>query len=143
MSNPATQVKTRAEKRSGNQWNDPVTAKYAPMGAKLNPKPNTKWQRAVNLFVRLYPITINRAIGLSHPQRLLISQADIINKPAFNNVKMSPFRGLITPEGISLFAVLGFKESKFRSAHRLKPIAVFLANTIHSITKNKVVQLKE
>lgn len=48
---------------------------------------------------------------------------------------------LIFPAGISLFCVLLFSASISASAQRLKPIAAFLANTIHSKTSKSVNQL--
>ncbi len=50
-------------------------------------------------------------------------------------------RGLILPEGISLLSVLGLSESNFLSARRLKPIAAFLAKTMHRIIKSNNLML--
>ena len=35
----------------GNKENTPVTAMYAPIGAKDKPTPKTKWHNAVNRLV--------------------------------------------------------------------------------------------
>lgn len=42
-----------ALKIKGDQAKAPVNARYAPIGAKLNPTPNTKWQSGVKRFVKL------------------------------------------------------------------------------------------
>ena len=63
MSKPLTQNKTANEKKSGNQLNEPVTAKYAPMGASAKPMPKTTWHNAVNRLVRLYPKITTKAMG--------------------------------------------------------------------------------
>ena len=43
--------KTVKEKSMGNKLNCPVTAMYAPIGARLKPTPKTKWHNAVKRLV--------------------------------------------------------------------------------------------
>ena len=51
MSKPLTQVRTIREYNSGRSANDPVTAMYAPIGARLSPSPSTRWHSGVNRLV--------------------------------------------------------------------------------------------
>ena len=58
-----------------------------------------------------------------------------MNKTLFNITKIKAERAEITPEGISLAAVLGFLRSMSLSRYLLKAIAALLAKTIHKRTK--------
>ena len=77
---------------------------------------------------------IKRAIGDNQKQSRLMNHVHTTNKTEQIMVNHKALFAEITPEGISLIAVLGFLESNCRSEYRLKAIAAERANTIHKIT---------
>src|SRR4030042_3106057 len=119
----------------------PVTEIYAPMGAKLSPNPRMKWQRYVILLARLYPRITKRATGDRIRVRRLINPEVTIKNTEFIITNRAADRGPILPDGNSLLSVLGFSESIFLSARRLKPIAAFLAKIMQRIIRIRSLKL--
>jgi len=69
---------------------------------------------------------------------LLSRAAERMNKSELTVTNSRAWRGVIFPDGISRTAVRGLSESKYMSAHRLKPMAALRAKTMHARTSRKV-----
>ena len=63
-----------------------------------------------------------------------MNQVVVMNAPQLSIVNQSAALAEMIPAGISRMAVRGFFASMFRSAHRLKAIALVRAKTIHRST---------
>lgn len=120
----------------------PVTEIYAPVGARLKPRPTTKWQRKVIRFVRLYPRIIIRATGERKRVNRLMNAVVMMNSKALMIINAAAAPGLIKPEGISLFLVLGLRASNFLSTSLLKPIAALRAKIMQRIISKSSLRLK-
>ena len=134
MSNPDTHNKTAIEYKIGSKANLPVTAKYAPIGANDKPTPKTKWHKAVNLLVKLYPKTTAKAMGDNIKHKGLMNHVVKINNSELIITKTKADVGETIPAGISRTTVRGFFASMSLSKYRLNAIAADLANTIHKRT---------
>ena len=53
-------------------------------GASDKPRPNMRWLNEVNLFVKLYPVMIIKAIGDKMKQIVFIKYVVIIKSEPFN-----------------------------------------------------------
>ena len=122
--------------------NFPVNEIYAPIGARLSPRPRIKWHRKVNLFVRLYPRIIIRATGERYRVSGLMNDVETINSTTLIITKIAAALLPIIPEGISLFLVLGLRASNFLSASLLKPIAALRAKIMHRTIRSSSLRLK-
>ena len=86
-------------------------------------------------LVILYPSITNRARGDRNIVRRFMKAAERKKRMELAITKTRAERGLILPAGISLRAVRGLSLSNLWSAYLLKPIAAFLAKTMHSNTR--------
>jgi hypothetical protein len=101
-----------------------------------------KWQRKVNLLVKLYPKIISRATG--ERKRVNRFMKPVVKIKRMELIMINTAAALVptTPEGISLLFVLGLSASKFLSASLLNPIAAFRAKIMHSIISRSSLKLK-
>ncbi len=109
---------------------------HAPRGANESAIPRTMWQSHVNLLVYEYVKRTKRTKGATLKHNGLSSYAASSKNANEITVKINASHVFITPLGSSLFCVLGFSASIFRSIILFIPIAPDLPPTIATVIQN-------